>query len=671
MGMWMAAALMFAQPCPAAEPWHVRDAPYRVKLEPERAPDTPEVGWRITLPEFGASRSDLKDMVLIAPDGREIALAPIHRQPGQYVHLLAEAWPENQALYLYFGKNARRIGTWKSQPSLLLETRRRPDNTDTSTYRGFQEAWSKATVIDGMGFVPRIYSGENPFGPSSGFLSHFRGFLRIPNSGEHMFYTISDHQSYVFINRKPVVQWTANKAASRAQESLSTGKIRLVKGLVQVDYYHAMGDGAHPGMVMGWKNQGTWETIPDSAWVQSGSSKVGPIERVDGGPVPLASVQAIAYLGYADQWFIEAKASLAQAAEVPETTQIEWLWPDGFSQSGREVSRLIFGQNPRSVTVRMKHNTQGIEGQRVLLIPRELPADSIHNGEQLAKFLRLLEAEIPEQCTEADRKAGFLLARDFAPAQSAARWAAAWLALAKPAEGAWVDAQTRQLRWQARTDPAAALKSLRALPEAARSTLGAQFFRLEMDFLVFALRSPECVTICNQTFRDPANPLARIRLGDYYRLTGDLNAARDAYAAAADRSPEVLRKGPTLDRAAALAIDSLLGSNHLSEARQRLESWEMQRPEAKFESDFLFWQARIQAHDGLWLDAVNTLQSSLKVRPSSPEELDVLLWLGRAHFECQHPEEARKIWDDLTRNHPKHESAHSARQWLEKLPPAP
>ena len=50
--------------------WAVEGAPYRVVLHATAAPDAADAGWEIRLPDFGAGRPDMRDVVLLGPDGR-------------------------------------------------------------------------------------------------------------------------------------------------------------------------------------------------------------------------------------------------------------------------------------------------------------------------------------------------------------------------------------------------------------------------------------------------------------------------------------------------------------------------------------------------------------------------------------------------------------------------
>jgi tetratricopeptide (TPR) repeat protein len=446
---------------------------------------------------------------------------------------------------------------------------------------------------------------------------------------------------------------------------MPAGEINLPAGTVRVDYYHAMGDRDHPGMVLGWKSGDTFETVPPGVWIHPGTTAPGPIEGKNGVPVPLATLEAASYLGYAGEWYAEVRARLPEA---PPGWEIRWLWPDGKATTGPESTRLVFGHGPVRVRVRLQQGGRQLDGSRTLIIPRQVNAASVNNGDDIKRYLELLAAEIPASLPEPARRAAFLLSDDFASPDVAATWAAAWVADAKPAEGAWVRAQRASLRWLARTDPAAALRTLRGLPAEARAAMKESYPRLELDILVFGLQDPSVPAAVAALQKDPAAPLARfarIRLGDYHRLRGDTTAAAAAYQSASPAGGDS-RKAPVLDKAAALAIESLLDNNRAAEARDKIADWEANRPLAKLESDFLYWQARVLAIQGDWQAALKELESSARVRPSSPEEIDVLFWKARALHESNRRDQAREAWQAIVRDYPNHELAQAAREWLAK-----
>lgn len=647
--------------------WAVEGAPYRVTLHAGNPPTAPAAGWEIQVPDFGAGRADLRDVILLEPDGKEIALDPVWRGTGRSLLLLAETMPaDDSPATLYFGGNvSRRMRSWTAQRSLLLETRRLPPGADVATFAGWQEAWKKSPAVDGMGFVPWVFQGDNPFGESHHFLSRYTGMLKTGDGGTIKFYTLSDDVSYVTIDGRAAVQWRKNQPPPLDPARVPTANVRVPAGLVRVEYCHAVAE-PPPAMVLGWERGGKLGNVPPEAWVHPGTVKAGAMESADVSPIPLARLDADRYLGYGGEWYVIVNGNIAPPGEG---WQVEWLWPDGRVDRGPETHRLWPSLDPLSVTLRLRNGPRGIEGHRTLLIPRDMQASSINNEQQLAAFTGLLEKEDPKTLAEPARRAGFVLARDFLPPAAAARWAEAWLEVAKPTPGPWTAAMTLALREAAKRDPQAALARLGALAAPARAALGAAADLLELDLRVFLLKDPLVIGLVAKLRKSGDKALATmagIRLGDYQLLNGRTEEAARCYAEAVPVRGEDAGKAPVIDRAHSLALEDLVEGGHRDEARAKLNDWERLRPAAKIDGDQLYWRARVMFLEGEWQRALADLETSLKVRPGSPEEIDVRFWQGRTLYQLDRKPQARVIWNALIKDYPKHERAEAAKAWLEK-----
>jgi len=663
----MLLSLTVAWAAPKDNDWAVESAPYRIVLHAVEPPGGPEVGWEIRVPDFGAGRPDMRDAVLLGPDHKEIALDSVWRGTGRTLLLLAESMPaDGAAATLYFGGNMqRRLRSWSAKRSLLLETRRLPPGANVTTFGGWQEAWRKSPAVDGVGFVPLIFQGENPFGESGHFLSRYSGLLKTGDGGNLRFYTLSDDVSYVMIDGRAALKWQANQAPPLAPDKVPSATVAVPKGMVAVEYFHAVAD-PPAAMVLGWEQGGKLGNVPPEAWIHPGKVKDAGIEGRPGTPVPLATLAAERYLGYGGEWYVRVRVSLANPGEG---WQVEWVWPDGQLDQGLDVQRLWMSLEPLQLTLRLRNGARGIEGRRVLVIPREMEAASVNHAGQLQGFLELLEKEDPASLAEPARRAGFVLASAFLPATAAARWAEAWLIVAKPAAGPWVEAMALAIRETAKRDPKSALDRLLDLPKPARDALGRTSDSLELDLRVFGLKDPVVPALAARLRKNGDKALANmaaIRLGDYYLLNGRIDEATRCFAEAVSDRDAAERKAPVIDRAHSLAIEELVNGNHLDEARAKLESWERQRPAARLEGDQLLWRARVMFLAGDWNRALQDLETSLKLRSGSPEEIDVRFWQARTLFELNRKEDARKIWNSLVQDYPKHERADAAKLWAAK-----
>lgn len=658
---------VFAAPKGGGTEWAVEGAPYRVVLHAGAGAGAPEAGWEIRLPDFGSGRADMRDVMMLGPDGKEIALDGVWRGTGRALLMLAESMPkDNAAATLYFGGNtARRMRTWSAKRSLLLETRRLPDGANIASYAGWQEAWKNSKTVDGVAFVPMIFHGGNAFGGPGHYLSRYTGLLKTGEGGAIPFYTLSDDVSYVSIDGRAVLKWQGKQPPPLHPQKAPLAKVGVSKGMVRVEYHHAVGD--PPGAAaLGWEQGGKPGTVPPEAWVHPGTVKAGAFEAKDGAPVPAGTLEAGRYLGYGGEWYVSVKGGIDNPGDG---WQVEWLWPDGHVDQGPEMRRLWMSLEPLRVIVRLRKDLRVIEGRRALVIPREMEAASVNNEGQLQSFLELLEKEDLMVLDEAALRAGFVLARDFLPSSTAARWAGAWLEKATPSAGAWVAAMSLTIRETAKRDPKAALARLAGLPAPARAALGGTADLLELDLRVFGLKDPEVVGLAVTLGKSGDKALARmamIRLGDYHLLNGRIDDAIRCFAGAVPDREAADRKAPVIDRSHSLAIEDLVNGKHLDEARSKLDAWERLRPAARIEGDQLLWRARVMFLAGEWARALQDLETSLKVRPGAPEEIDVLFWQGRALYQLGRKEEARKIWNSLVKDYPKHERAEAAKQWAEK-----
>ena len=647
--------------------WAVDGAPYRVALQAGDAPAAPEAGWEIRLPDFGAGRGDMRDVVLLDRDGKEIALDPVWRGPGRTLLALAESMPEGQtAATLYFGGNtSRRLQSWSAKRSLLLEIRRLPAGANVATFGGWQAAWKKSGLVDGAAFVPLIFHGDNPFGEAGHFLSRYSGLLKTGDGGTLRFYTLSDDVSYVMIDGRAALKWQGTHPPPLDPEQVPVANVRVPKGTVSVEYCHAAVE-PPAAMVLGWEQGGKLGNVPPEAWVHPGQVKAGLIESHDGAPVPLGLLEAERYLGYGDEWYVRVKGGVANPGEG---WQVEWLWPDGHVDQGPGIRRLWMSLEPVRLTLRLRNGTRVIEGRSVLVIPRDMQAASVNREKQLAEFTGLLEQEDPAVLGEPALRAGFVLANAFLPPAAAARWAEAWLAVAQPAQGPWVTAMTLAIRETAKRDPQAALSKLAGLPAPARTALGRQAGLLELELRVFGLNDPQVAGLVARLRKSGDQALASmalIRLGDYHLRNGRIDEAARCFAEAVPGHAAMAGKAPVIDRSHSLAIEDLVTGNHLDDARAKLDEWERQRPAAKIEGDQLLWRARVMFLAGEWHRALQDLETSLKIRPRAPEEIDVLFWQARTLYELGRKNEARKIWNSLVRDYPKHERAEAAKLWTAK-----
>ncbi len=652
----------------AAEPWTVADAPYRAVVKAKSAPASPDAGWLITVPEFGQTMSGMADVVLTDAKGVQLPLAKVWRGEGQEVLLLAQTLAPGQDAFVYFGGNrARRSVPWSPKISLFMETRRLPAGAKLGDWRELEAAWKNAKEIDGAGFVPSIAHGGNPFGESTSFLTHYTGWLRTDDKKLTLF-TQSSDASFVLVNDKFEFGWPGEHAANANAKSVPQKEVGTLAGATRIDYYHAAKSTQQPAMQLGWVRDGALHAIPESEWLHPGTTELARIEHAQGWPVPLVQVDVRSYIGWEGLWLYDTRCTLR--GEIPAGWSVNWEWSDGASHSGNVCERALPGPEPFRVTVRIKSDKGQTSGLRRIAFGGAPPKQIVTSDDAgVRRYVELFDKEEAAKLAPATLKAGFQFLNEFGSDQQIGRWAAAWTAKnAVIDDPLWIAGQLARLRMLAQSDPKAALAEVRRFDSAVRKRWPREVGLAEIELLVFYLKDPSAVATINAVgFQNAANELgrlAKIRLGDLYRLLGRTKEAVDQYRSVQKTVEDETkgRKLAALDRANSITIADLIAQGYRREAEQKLTEWELEHPMGKYDSDFLLLRARTLFLFGRWGEALQEIESFRAMNPDSPYQIVADFHRARALWELGRKDEARKIWGDLAKQYPKHDlAAESAR----------
>ncbi|MEI8233630.1 MAG: tetratricopeptide repeat protein [Verrucomicrobiota bacterium] len=678
----LAAALCLLLPAltagaaPADAPWSVVDAPYRIPLRLKTAPEVPEAGVEINVPEFGQTRPDLGDLLLTDRAGTPQPLAKIGRRTGGRVILLAQKLEPKTPYFLYFGGGVHRPSPgWAPKTSLLMETRPAPDDLKFDSLAGLQAAWAKSPEAPGASFVSQIYHGSNPFGPNANFLTHYSGYLRVPQAREITFYTLSSDCSFVVVNDQEQFGWPGQHSPQTNPANVRKKAVACPAGLVKIDYYAAKGD-VPPGgrleaaTVLGWQLPDHFETIPPEAWIHPGSAQTGPPYGTDGQPLPLPKASVISFLGFGGQWLYETQFELHQPQPAAGWTST-WKFEDGASVTGTAGTRLLSGKEAQLLQCSLTRNGSILNAPLLVVVPDHLRRTSVNDPADIARTLALIDAEPAAGLTADAVRARLVFICEYGSDQEIARLAAQW---PDPPQNdpLWVPVRLALLRAHAQTAPAQAKQEFYALSQtldpALRKIYADELGLAEMNLLVFCLRDAGAFGRLTQlAFQNASNNLslvAKIRMGDLHRLLGHYKEAAAQYQNLGKKGPDTAL--PVKDSAASLAVRDLLERGYTREAQQKLAEWEQRRPMVKFDSDFLLLRARTLLAFGRWTEALAELESFQKVQPESPFQTDAQFYLARLRYEKGEKEEARKLWNAFAKDYPQHPLASQAKEWADK-----
>jgi tetratricopeptide (TPR) repeat protein len=642
----------------ADAPWLVKDAPYRAVVTLIDAPKVPDCGVAIQLPEFGQTRPDLDDVLLVDAAGRMQPLASVWRGEGQTALLLARTLNPGETYSLYFGGGSiRSTEKWTPKLSLLMETRRLPANAKFDSWPDMQKTWTEANAVDGAGFVNSIYQGGNPFGESANFVTHYTGYLRTSGSGGLLLYTLSSDASFVLVDNRFEFAWPGLHSPRADATTVHSKKVECSPDFTRIDYYHAKVGGDQPATVLGWQVNGKFEAIPPDAWLHPGAARLGNIEEAHARPVPIADMTADSYIGYGERWFYDSRFTLPGG--VPAGWDVTWQFDDGAIFSGTDCRRVVVGSGSHTLTVSLKRGNDEVRGVKRFHFPDYLREASINHPDQVAHYLDLLAQETPAKLSAGTLGADLVLLRDFATDGQIAKLAVPWLSTGPvPDDPLWLPAQLSRLRAMSQDNPKQALDELRRIDPIARQKYAQPFDTLELDILVFGLRDPSVSDLARRiAFENPNSEiqrLAAVRVGDFHRLTGHYPQAiaqyRTVQASIVDESAG--RKLPAQDQAYSITIENLIARHRRREALETLQEWELSHPIAKFDSDFLLLRGRALNAFGRWNESLAELVSFENAQPDSPYVIDADFYRAQALDGLGKKDEARKIWNAIAKNYP-------------------
>ena len=220
----------------------------------------------------------------------------------------------------------------------------------------------------------------------------------------------------------------------------------------------------------------------------------------------------------------------------------------------------------------------------------------------MTHYADLLAREDPAKLAPETLKTGFVFLSEFGSDQAIGKWATAWMAKNPSIDDPrWIKGQLARLRALAQTNPQEALAEMHKFDTAARRKYPRELGMMELEIMVFHLKDPKAVEVANRVAFENANNeaaarLAKVRIGDLYRLLGRTKDAIESYKSVqktiADETAG--RKNAAQDRSNSITIADLLDQGYRHEALAKLEEWELlEHPMAKYDSDFLLLRGRV------------------------------------------------------------------------------
>jgi len=289
------------------------------------------------------------------PVGAQILWAAV----GQPIKIIFDCSTRQDRYVVTLSDQALPVTPWEPpMAGCLLEVRDFAGG-DIETVAAVKDRWRQANHVQGRGFVPNIFLGINPFGPSENFVALFRGALVAPQDGEYAFATVSDDASVLTVDGQDVASWPGGHGADAYAFRQHNGKIKLTAGPHRLDYLWIQA-GESLTAVAAWKLPGIdrYAVVPANAFVAVAQYAVvdAPATYFEWQPVAHSRAGNFAVVDY----------RFAVAAPQSNLTY-RWSFDDGTTARGAVVTHTF--PRPALRPVRLDTGAASVT-QTVAVAPR-------------------------------------------------------------------------------------------------------------------------------------------------------------------------------------------------------------------------------------------------------------------------------------------------------------
>ncbi|MGA2543087.1 MAG: hypothetical protein ABSG78_16175 [Verrucomicrobiota bacterium] len=201
-------------------------------------------------------------------DGKPVAFQIIWAAQGEPTRVCFDTSSGDTAYYVCYGADLPgAVGNWKPEAGVLVETRACRGDLPINTAAEIARLLNAAGTPSGCDYVPNIFLGANPFGPSTYYIATFTGWFTVPNTAPYTFATASDDASYLEVDNRMVATWYGTHGAEDGRHGEHGGTITLSAGVHRLSYLQVqLGGGS--AAVAAWKPPGSQhvELMPPSAF---------------------------------------------------------------------------------------------------------------------------------------------------------------------------------------------------------------------------------------------------------------------------------------------------------------------------------------------------------------------------------------------------------------------
>jgi tetratricopeptide (TPR) repeat protein len=539
-----------------------------------------------------------------------------------------------------------------------------------------------AATVYGRSYVPNIFLGVNPHGPSDYYVAVFSAFFTAPQGGDYAFATVSSDASYLEVDGRVVAEWLGRHDAWAGARAEHRGAIRLAAGAHRLQYVQIQFD-ARSAAVAAWKPPGQrqFEVMPPGAFVPVARFRAASYEPAPGATNALYfDWRSIEHNLVDDLAWVKVRFRVL-SPQGPRTHR--WSFDDGTEASGTSVEHLFVRPGNRQVSLEV------LEGSRRLALSTATVRVEPH-WPQIQEWRPELFAEQKRELLRRELQAA-PLADLVAIARMAARTEddqllarAAQVCLRRQGEFNSTQADLfyalgARFVGQGDRGDELAEKALRvALPLSANSTVLHDKVRLRLAALLLEcggnLEEAQSLLKAMSTASLSAEDrrLRQLLLADALAAQGEVDKARAAYQAVGARLASA-RKDAQVKRLARLeGANHLLRRGELDDAERILRQMESDDPLERLGLDTGLPLIRVYLARG---ETRRALAHCQRRAPTAAEHLqapELYYALAEAGFAAGQTAPAQAALRKLLRDFPYSEAAARAKEsWPTQAPKAP
>jgi tetratricopeptide (TPR) repeat protein len=289
-------------------------------------------------------------------DGKPVAFQTVWSAAGEPTRVCFDTSGGATVFYVCFGDNLPSAsGSWKPEAGVLLETRACRADLPINTVQQIERVINTAGPAMGHDYVPNIFLGVNPFGPSSNYMAMFSGWFTAPAAGQYTFATASVDASSLEVDGRSVASWLGMHGAGGGTHGEHSGTITLAAGPHLLGYVQIQLGGV-AAAVAAWKPPGRDQlaVMPATAFAPVARFRATRFEWASPGLERLYfEWNTVEQCALDESLFVRVQF---RAVDNSERRTYRWHFDDGSEETGANVRHFFAAPGQRQVSVEALQN---------------------------------------------------------------------------------------------------------------------------------------------------------------------------------------------------------------------------------------------------------------------------------------------------------------------------